>query len=406
LISDDVRVSGELRVLSVYEGFFTGGARILHSGVVAALHGQGCQTHSVLSIHSEMHRESLRQRMRDDASFRLLRAAAVEVSTLGRTPDRTDGFTSSELALAARHLAEADIVVSLKEQPLRLIAAPGLPRRPIVVCLHRSDPENQGKALVDLKAAVAAGRIAACICCAEATRAAYAAAGIPSELLHVVPNGADVKRFRPAGIWARACLRRMLGLPGSAAVVAFAARCDTMKNVPLFLASAREFLNRHRTGHVVMCGPGMSRTNPLLRAQIREVFGSDRGSLARLHQLGVRHDMENIYRAADVVALTSSVGEAAPLCLIEGLLCGAVPVATDVGDCAEIVDGRGLVVAPDPVAISAAWTEAVIRRDEFAATLAASAERFSHRRMVMSYSEIIDRVARSRPVTQQSLLPM
>jgi len=198
----------------------------------------------------------------------------------------------------------------------------------------------------------------------------------------------------------------MLGLPGSAAVVAFAARCDTMKNVPLFLASAREFLNRHRTGHVVMCGPGMSRTNPLLRAQIREVFGSDRGSLARLHQLGVRHDMENIYRAADVVALTSSVGEAAPLCLIEGLLCGAVPVATDVGDCAEIVDGRGLVVAPDPVAISAAWTEAVIRRDEFAATLAASAERFSHRRMVMSYSEIIDRVARSRPVTQRSLLPM
>ncbi len=39
LISDDVRVTGELRVLSVYEGFFTGGARILHSGVIAALHG-------------------------------------------------------------------------------------------------------------------------------------------------------------------------------------------------------------------------------------------------------------------------------------------------------------------------------------------------------------------------------
>ncbi len=252
LISDDVRVTGELRVLSVYEGFFTGGARILHSGVIAALHGRASQTHSVLSIHSEMRRESLRQRMRDDASFRLLRAAGLEVCTLGRTPDRTEGFTPSELALATRHLAEADIVVSLKEQPLRLITAPGLPRRPIVVCLHRSDPENQGQALADLKAAVAAGRIAACICCAEATRAAYAAAGIPMELLHVVANGADVRRFRSAGTWARACLRRMLGLPGSAAVVAFAARHDGMKNVPLFLLSAREFLRRHPTAHVVM----------------------------------------------------------------------------------------------------------------------------------------------------------
>ncbi len=406
LISDDVRVTGELRVLSVYEGFFTGGARILHSGVIAALHGRASQTHSVLSIHSEMRRESLRQRMRDDASFRLLRAAGLEVCTLGRTPDRTEGFTPSELALATRHLAEADIVVSLKEQPLRLITAPGLPRRPIVVCLHRSDPENQGQALADLKAAVAAGRIAACICCAEATRAAYAAAGIPMELLHVVANGADVRRFRSAGTWARACLRRMLGLPGSAAVVAFAARHDGMKNVPLFLLSAREFLRRHPTAHVVMCGPGMSRANPLLRVQIRDAFGSDRASLTRLHQLGVRHDVENIYRAADVITLTSSVGEAAPLCLIEGMLCGAVPVATDVGDCATIVEGRGLVVAPDPTAISAAWTEAVIRRDELTPALAASADRFSHRRMVQSYGEIIERVGLARPLRQRSLLPM
>jgi glycosyltransferase involved in cell wall biosynthesis len=406
LISDDVRVTGELRVLSVYEGFFTGGARILHSGVIAALHGRGGQRHSVLSIYSEMRRESLRQRMRDDACFRLLRAADIEVSTLGRSPDRVDGFTPDELALAARHLAEADIVVSLKEQPLRLIAAPGQPRRPIVVCLHRSDPENQGRALADLKAAVAAGRIAACICCAEATRIAYAAAGIPAELLHVVPNGADVRRFRPAGAWARACLRRMLGLPASAAVVVFAARHDGMKNVPLFLLSAREFLERDRSGHVVMCGPGMSRANPLLRAQIRETFGCDRAMLTRIHQLGVRHDMENIYRAGDVVTLTSSVGEAAPLCLIEGMLCGAVPVATDIGDCATIVDGRGLIAAADPASVSEAWIEAVARRTDFAAAINDSADRFSHRRMVSSYAEIIERVAHSRPVGLRSLLPM
>jgi glycosyltransferase involved in cell wall biosynthesis len=399
-------MTGELRVLSVYEGFFTGGARILHSGVIAALHGRRGQHHSVLSIHRQMHRESLRQNMVRDASYRMLRAAGLEVSTLGRAAEaqaKREAFTPGELELAARYLAEAEIVVSLKEQPLRLITAPGLPWRPVVVCLHRSDPENQGQALSDLQAAVASGRVVAIVCCAESTRDAYAAAGIPSDLLHVVPNGADRKRFRPASAWTRTRLRRALGVPHGAPVVVFAARHDAMKNVPLFLRATREFLRREPTGEVIACGAGMSRANPLLREEIREAFGDEKALLARLHLLGVRKDMENIYRAADVVTLTSAVGEAAPLCLIEGMMSGAVPVATDVGDCVSIVQGRGLVAAPDPVAISEAWIEAVARREEFVAAAAADAERFSHRRMVRSYGEIISRLRGITPAALQGV---
>ncbi len=149
----------------------------------------------------------------------------------------------------------------------------------------------------------------------------------------------------------------------------------------------------------------MSRANPLLRVQIRDAFGSDRASLTRLHRLGVRHDVENIYRAA--MSSPSPLRSARRLrCVSSRDLCGAVPVATDVGDCATIVEGRGLVVAPDPTAISAAWTEAVIRRDELTPALAASADRFSHRRMVQSYGEIIERVGLARPLRQRSLLPM
>jgi glycosyltransferase involved in cell wall biosynthesis len=95
-----------------------------------------------------------------------------------------------------------------------------------------------------------------------------------------------------------------------------------------------------------------------------------------------------------VVSLTSSFGEAAPLCLIEGMMCGAVPVATDVGDCAAIVAGHGIVTAPDPDAISAAWTEAVSRDAEFAPSLARSRERFSHTRMIASYAALIERTYR------------
>jgi glycosyltransferase involved in cell wall biosynthesis len=398
-------MNGELRVLSVYEGFFAGGARILHSGVIAALHGWRGQQHSVLSIHREMHRESLRQTMFRDASYRALRAAGLSVSTLGRAQDgrpeaqsETHKFTPGELELAARHLGEAEIVMSLKEQPLRLITEPGMPWRPVLVCLHRSDPQNQGRALADLKAAIASGRVVAVICCAESTRDAYAAAGVPVDLLHVVPNGADRKRFRPAGTFTRARLRLALGVPVGAPVVAFAARHDPMKNVPLFLAAAQEFLRREPEGQVVACGAGMSRSNPLLREQIKAAFGDDRGLLARLQLLGVRRDVENVYRAADVVTLTSSYGEAAPLCLVEGMMCGAVPVTTDVGDCVSIVEGRGFVVPPDAASLAEAWVEAASRREAFLAGAPAIADRFSHRRMVRSYGEVIAKIRGARPL--------
>ncbi|MCT9078516.1 glycosyltransferase [Streptomyces fulvoviolaceus] len=260
-----------------------------------------------------------------------------------------------------------------------------------MVCLHRSDPENQGRALDDLKAAIADGTVAACVCCAESTRTAYRAAGIPAELLHVIPNGVDLFRFRPDAA-RRVALRTELDIPVSAPVVVFAARYDAMKNVPLLLSAARAWLGRVPDGQVLMCGAGMTEANAGLTADIAEAFGHDSALTDRLRLLGVRRDMETLYAASDVVALTSSWGEAAPLCLIEGMMCGAVPVATDVGDSAAIVDGHGIVTPPDPEAIAEAWSEAVGRREALAPSFAASRERFSRTRMIASYAARLERV--------------
>ncbi|QIY77402.1 glycosyltransferase [Streptomyces sp. RLB1-33] len=383
-------------MLSIYEGFFSGGARIVHSDVVLGLH-EGGQRHAVLSVNGEMYREETRQRMEDDVCYRSLTAAGVPVTSLGRTPGAPGGpeaFTGPELAATTRAVAAADVILSLKEQPLGLLNQAGLPRRPVVVCLHRSDPENQGAALDELRTAVADGRIAAGICCAESTRAAYAAAGIPAGLLHVIPNGVDLLRFRPDP-FRRAQLRTSLGVPERAPVIVFAARYATMKNVPLFLRAARAWLRRQPDGHVLMCGAGMTRANGCLREDIASAFGEDAPLADRLSLLGVRHDMETVYAAADVVSLTSASGEAAPLCLIEGMMCGAVPVATDVGDSASIVTGHGFLTPPDPEAIALAWSEAVARGAEFAPALALSRERFSRTRMIAAYAALIEQV-RSR----------
>ncbi|MEK8225894.1 glycosyltransferase [Oerskovia sp. M15] len=264
----------------------------------------------------------------------------------------------------------------------------------MIACLHRSDPEHQGAALSDLLTAVSTGRLVGAICCAESTRDAYRDAGVPETLLHVVPNGVDLARFRPLSARRRAARRGTLGVPSDATVVLFAARYDRMKNVELFLRSARAFVERDGASHVLMCGAGMSTTNTELVDDALAVFADRPDLLPRLHLLGVRRDMETVYAAADVVALTSSFGEAAPLCLIEGAMCGAVPVTTDVGDSASIVDGIGLVTSTDPMEISAAWVEAASRRDELGLALLRSRPRFSHTRMIAGYSTVIERIHR------------
>ena len=157
-----VAMAGGLRVLSIYEAFFSGGARALHSGVVVGLHEGGVQDHSVLSIYREIRRETIVQRMDDDPRYRALSTAGVPVTCLGRVPGNPADparFTEAELAAAARPAAGADVILSLKEQPLHLVNQPGFPRRPVIVCLHRSDPENQGTALGELMTAIADGRV-------------------------------------------------------------------------------------------------------------------------------------------------------------------------------------------------------------------------------------------------------
>lgn len=383
----------QLRVLSIYEGFFSGGARILHSDVLLGLQG-GVQRHAVLSIQGEMHREATRQRMEDDACYRSLTGAGVPVSALRRGLDPgadPDVFSAIELAATARAAAGADVILSLKEQPLALLNHAGLPYRPVITCLHRSDPENQGPALDALLAAVAAGRVRACVCCAESTRTAYAAAGVPVELLHVIPNGVDLLRFRPDPAL-RSVRRAALGIPVDAPVVVFAARYAAMKNVPLFLRAARQYLRRDPGAHVIMCGAGMTAANEDLRTDIAAALGDEPWLAERMSLLGVRFDMQAVYAAADVVSLTSSSGEAAPLCLIEGMMCGAVPVATDIGDSAALVAGHGFVTAPDPEEIAATWAEAAARTADFAPALELSRERFSRTRMVAAYGSLIERV--------------
>jgi glycosyltransferase involved in cell wall biosynthesis len=373
------------RVLSVYEGFFAGGARILHTAVVTALEATSSQRHRVLSLTNRVQREFTAQPIEDDRCYRSLTEAGIPVTALRRMS--SDPLRPVDRVTIWREFGRADVVLSLKEQPLEHLDS--VWGTPIVTCLHRSDPEHQGPGLEALVRRYDAGELAAGICCAASTQRAYhEATGIPLDRLPVVPNGVDLRRVRPDRDH-RVTVRRRFGAAEGAPVVVIAARFDAMKDIALFVRAAARFVERHPDAHLVMCGAGMTRDNPALA----ELVGTElarwdaRGS--NLHALGIQQSMAPLYNAADLVVLTSAFGEAAPLCLLEGMACGAVPVATDVGDCAAIVGDPRLLAPREPEAMAETWAAAFAQREEHSERILHHRQRLSDQRGVDAYVRIV-----------------
>jgi len=89
---------------------------------------------------------------------------------------------------------------------------------------------------------------------------------------------------------------------------------------------------------LILAGDGDLR--PSLEQQAREL-----GVAARVHFLGVRRDVPNLLRAADVFALTS-VSEGASITVLEAMASGVPSVVTNVGGNPELVrhELEGLLV--------------------------------------------------------------
>jgi glycosyltransferase involved in cell wall biosynthesis len=382
--------SRPLKVLSLYEGFFVGGARIVHSAIIKQLHLQG-QEHSVLSLTNRQYREYMLQRAEDNFLWKDLSEAGLKLTALDR--DGSEPLTADEREQVARLLEAADVVLSLKEQPLEIIEE--IPfTTPLVVALHRSDPEHQGSGPASLLRYQAADRLTRVVCVAHAAKTSYGAAGLAEEHIEVIANGIDLVRFA-RDEEARREVRTTLAIPQDAPVVMLSARFDEMKNVPLFLEAACTFQKLVPEAHFIMCGSGLQESNPAFQEALAEKFGEcDR---SKLHPIGVTTTIERYYSAADVIALTSSFGEAFPLCLIEAMACGAVPVATAVGDTELIVDGRGVIVEKTADAVAAGWLAVLEELPHYRAQVAVARPSLGDGTMVESYRILLESARRGLP---------
>ena len=177
---------------------------------------------------------------------------------------------------------------------------------------------------------------------------ANSAAGLKSHLAlgyrprraEVVANGIDVDEFRPDPA-VREAVRRELGIPGDATVLAHVARVDPMKDHGSFLAAMKELPDLF----ALLVGAG---TENLPAA----------GNVLRL---GRRHDVPRLFAAADFAVSSSGFGEGFSNALAEGMACGLPAVATDVGDATLILGDTGLVVPPENPGVLAAAIRTLVR---------------------------------------------
>lgn len=185
---------------------------------------------------------------------------------------------------------------------------------------------------------------------------------------------------------------------GDEPVVMIAARFDEMKNVPLFVRAARRFVQEHPDAHLVMCGAGMTRDNPAFAELVTGELGSWSALETNLHALGIQSQMAALYNAADLITLTSAFGEAAPLCLLEGMACGAVPVTTPVGDAPAMVGDARLVSSFDPAETAESWKAAFAQREEHFERIFRERRRLSEQRLFDAYAQLVQVCAGSASV--------
>jgi glycosyltransferase involved in cell wall biosynthesis len=203
------------------------------------------------------------------------------------------------------------------------------------------------------------------IAVSNATKKYVLRLGADPEKVEVIHNGVDLKRFKLLDD-ARTTVRRKLGIPEEAVVVATVRRLVYKNGIDTLLESAKSTVqkNPHLVYLIIGKGPDFDDVK------------------ARVSQLGLGknfllagfvsdEDLPSFYNAADFFVLPSKSGEGLPLVTLEAMACGLPILATDVGGIKEVmVAGYGRLIPPnDPQSMADAMLDfaglefATIKRD-------------------------------------------
>lgn len=173
-------------------------------------------------------------------------------------------------------------------------------------------------------------------CCEFSARALRDVDGFSGRRIEVIQNGIEVRRYGPAND--PGLQKQKLGLDPRRRYIAHIARHHRVKDQPTLLRGFAAMAADCPDVDLLMIGDGP------LRGEL-EALALSLGVERRIHFLGIRLDIPELLKAADVFVLTS-VSEAASLTLMESMATGVPVVVTNVGGNPEIIrhEREGLLI--------------------------------------------------------------
>lgn len=198
--------------------------------------------------------------------------------------------------------------------------------------------------------------------------------------VHLLPNGVDTRRYKPAADAAvKAALRQSLGWPAKGLVFLYVGRFSPEKRLAQFAETwANQTKRAHGNFFFALVGSGAEQ--PAIESSIRFTRAQDRVKI-----LGPRDDVQLVYQAADVFILPSS-SEGLSNALLEAMACGLAPLASRVGGTPDAVeDGRaGLLFAPLDEAELKRQLGKLLERPELAMLLGPAARETAEKKFSLS----------------------
>lgn len=218
----------------------------------------------------------------------------------------------------------------------------------------------------------------------------------PVENLPVIYAGVDTRRFHTSLDAAR--LREQLGIVPDQPVVAMAARFQRVKGHHSFQAIAEAVAEKEPSARFIVAGDNVFgvaadsryRDEILRRAQANQTLRD------RLHYIGFRQDIEQVYAAADLLVCPSDF-ESFGIANLEALACGKPVVSTNRGGPLETLrqGETGFLLDPGDIAGFAQAVTRLLRDKDLREKMGRAGRadvcaRFSSAAMAAAYQRVIE----------------
>lgn len=317
----------------------------------------------------------------------------VDVVSFGRKPGR-DWRVSRHLAAAVRE-RDIDVIHAHQYTPFfyAALAKPLCRFRPrLILTEHGRHYPDRVSPIRRAVNRLVLDRLADAVtaCCQFSAVGLTKTDGFVGRRIAIIENGIEVDRYGPPAD--KAIAKHDVGLDPDRRCIIHVARHHPVKDQPTLLRAFAAAVPALPRVDLIMVGDGPQRGE--LESLAVELRIPD-----RVKFLGIRDDIPDLMRAAEMFALTS-LSEAASLTLLEAMASGLPVVVTNVGGNPEIVrhEREGLLFPRGDVTACAAAFRRLFDDPAFAEQLGASgrrrvSERYQLSRTVDRYEQLYRQLA-------------